>query len=299
MSQRGIIKRHMLIWDKLRRRHFPSLQEMLNHLDDKGIEIEKRTLERDFETFRDEFGIQVSYDRFKKGYFIDEETSVVNESFYGFLEMANTADLLSSSIKKNKELLPYLQFDSLNNQAEMEFFKELLNAVTKNKIISFKHFNYYTEKISTITLEPYLLKEFQKRWYVIGIPKGKNKMLTYGLDRISDLKISDEVFDYDSTLKPQEKFNSVVGVTLPKKPVDKIRLTFTRFQGNYIKSLPWHHSQKVLVDNEKELQIELKVRPTYELIQKILANFENLLNIEPASFKEEIKAMVNTTMKRL
>ncbi|MEN2436169.1 hypothetical protein AAH994_12215 [Weeksellaceae bacterium A-14] len=54
-----------------------------------------------------------------------------------------------------------------------------------------------------------------------------------------------------------------------------------------IKSLPLHHSQKVLTDNAEEYKIELTLVPTSDFYQELMTNAERLISIEPERVKKE------------
>ena len=62
-----------------------------------------------------------------------------------------------------------------------------------------------------------------------------------------------------------------------------------RFQGKYIKSQPIHHSQKIVIDSDKELRIELRVKVNYELEEQILKHGQRVRVLEPKSFRKLIK----------
>ena len=65
-------------------------------------------------------------------------------------------------------------------------------------------------------------------------------------------------------------------------------LSFSATQGNYIKTLPLHASQKVIVDNEKELRVEMFVHVTFDLVKAISSYANDVKVMAPASLKKEI-----------
>ena len=71
MSRQGTIRRYTLIIEKINTGQFPSFTQIQDYLDDFGFSISKRTIERDFEAIRNEFGLEITYNRFKEGYFIN------------------------------------------------------------------------------------------------------------------------------------------------------------------------------------------------------------------------------------
>ena len=72
MSRRGAIHRYFLIVEKIRRVGCPSFLEIPRYLKDQGFEINPRTLQRDISDLRDEFDIEIKYDRQRTGYFIED-----------------------------------------------------------------------------------------------------------------------------------------------------------------------------------------------------------------------------------
>ncbi|MCY7311266.1 MAG: hypothetical protein LH619_10850, partial [Chitinophagaceae bacterium] len=76
MSTQGTIKRYILIVEKIASARFPSFLVLKNYLSDHGFEISERTLQRNIEQIRYEFGIEIKYDRMQNGYFIDKAVSI-------------------------------------------------------------------------------------------------------------------------------------------------------------------------------------------------------------------------------
>ncbi|WP_158860290.1 WCX domain-containing protein [Lunatibacter salilacus] len=61
------------------------------------------------------------------------------------------------------------------------------------------------------------------------------------------------------------------------------------FQGKYIKTLPLHHTQEIIVDNEAELQVKLKLFLTHDLLMELLSYGENMKVIKPKSLADQIR----------
>ncbi|MCC5916146.1 MAG: WYL domain-containing protein [Cryomorphaceae bacterium] len=249
MSKHKTIRRYTLEIEKIRRGQFPSLQKIKDYLFEHGFEIGDRTIQRDIEQIRFEFGIEIKYDRDKNGYYIDYENSLNIESFFRFLEIVNTAELLTESLLESKDSLKHISFDTGGGLKGIENLKPLLKANKDNRKISFTHFNFHTEKSRKYTLKPYLLKEYQNRWYVVGIIGGFNEFRTFGIDRIENLEIKTETFKPDKKLNPIEMFNKTIGLVYSENTPQTIVLPFTPTQGKYVKTLPLHSSQKILIDD--------------------------------------------------
>lgn len=292
MSRQGTIRRYTLIIEKINRKQFPSFKEIQDYLEDLGFGVSKRTIERDIEAIRNEFGMEITFNRSKEGYFIDEENSINIDSFLRFLEIVNTAELLTESLSDSKHALDYISFDKGGGLKGIELLKPLLKAIKEHRKIKFQHFNFHTEKSKKYSLKPYLLKEYQNRWYVVGVVSGMNETRTFGLDRIEELEVRDDIFKPDPLIQPMHNFDDTIGLVYSDSLKEKVVLSYTPNQGHYVKSLPLHKSQKVIVDDEKECRIELNVVTNYELIQQILLHHSNVKVIEPKWLADEVKSLL-------
>jgi predicted DNA-binding transcriptional regulator YafY len=119
----------------------------------------------------------------------------------------------------------------------------------------------------------------------------------YALDRISNLEVLSTLFQQDTDFDMEKMYKHCFGVIYPGdvKP-EKIVLSIEPFQGKYIKSLPLHETQEVLIDNDKELRVSLNIYPTYDFKQEILSMGENVKVLEPADFAEEMKNVFSNAL---
>lgn len=296
MSKHGTIRRYTLEIELVKKGHYPSFEEIKDYLFEHGFEISRRTIQRDIEQIRVEFGIELMYERDKNGYFIDYENSLNIGAFFRFLEIVNTAELLTESLQESKDALKHISFDSEGGLKGTENLKPLLTAIKDHRKISFIHFNFHTENFRKYTLKPYLLKEYQNRWYVVGMISGLNEFRTFGVDRIENLEIKPETFKPNKKLNPTDIFSQTIGLVYSDNKAQTIVLSFTPTQGKYIKTLPLHSSQKILIDDENECRISLSVVPNYELTQQILKHGDTVKVIKPEWLVEEIKANLKRTI---
>ena len=297
MSYRSAIKRYINVIDLLHANQFPSSEKILNVLSNNGIKTSERTLQRDFAALKDEFGIEVTYNKFKEGYFIDSEKSTNQKTFIRILEILNTAEIIADTIKDNKESLNYLSLDTSANLKGIDNLKYILKAIKDSKVISFKHQSFNNKTARITYLKPYGLKEYLNRWYVVGVVQGLNEVRTYGIDRIEELSITEKKFNPDKKLNPLANFDNIIGVTYLLNPITDVILSFSPGQGKYIKTLPMHDSQKIIIDNEQELRISIRVSPNYELIQRILMFNQYVKVLEPQFLVDELKERLKESLK--
>lgn len=298
MSQQGVIKRYTLIIEKANSGQYPSFREILEYLHEHGHEISDRTLQRDMEQIRNEFGVELQYKNSRNGYEIDYSKSVNVEEFFRFLEIVNTASLLSETLAESKNSLENISFGSFGGMKGTENLKPLLQAIKERQKVSFTHFNFHKEKERKYTLKPYLIREYQNRWYVIGVVAGFSDLRTFGVDRIENLELKAETFQPDENINPKELFDNIIGVIYSMGEKEKVVLSFTPKQGKYVKTLPLHRTQQILVDNQQELRIALNIIPNFEFIQQILLHGDTVKVIEPGWLVEEIKGRLSRALEQ-
>jgi predicted DNA-binding transcriptional regulator YafY len=289
MPSHSTIRRYTLIIEKISRRQFPSFRELKDFLIDHGFEISTRTLQRDIEQIRFEFGLEIQYERSRNGYYIDEDLSLDIDGFLRFLEIVNTAELLTESLRESRNTLQYISFDATGDLKGIQNLKPLLRAIMEHRKLTFTHENFETGVCKGYVLMPYLLKEYLNRWYLVGRFTGSDRFWTFGIDRIDELEVMDEVFEPEKGLDPTADFRHTIGLTYSVSVKQEIILSFVPLQGKYVKSLPLHWTQKVLIDSETEVRISLNIIPNLEFKQKIMMLGANVRVIEPSWLVEEIK----------
>jgi predicted DNA-binding transcriptional regulator YafY len=298
MSKHGTIRRYALIIEKAGRKMYPSFKEIRDYLFDHGFELSARTIQRDLEQIRYDFGIEIAYDRHHDGYYIDREHSFNLDNFLRFLEIVTTAELLTESLKESRESLNYISFESRGDLRGSENLKPLLFAVRNHRKISFEYEKFQTSSRQRRYVKPYLLKEYMNRWYLVGTTGTTDQLRIYGIDRITSLIVREDTFERQPGLQPAALFDNIIGVTCTDdKPLEVI-LSFTPLQGKYIKSLPLHHSQEILADSKSELRIRLHIIPNFEFRQRILMLGPAVRVIEPQWLATEVQQSLQAALDR-
>ena len=137
--------------------------------------------------------------------------------------------------------------------------------------------------------------------YAMGVNAlnvAKNKIQTFGLDRFTQEPITlksnfEKVKNFDS----DAYFKNSIGITSANSKAQKIVLSFNPSQGNYVKTQALHSSQKILIDNNKELKIELKLNITPELIMTLLSFGKDCTVLKPERLKQELISKLNLALQ--
>lgn len=251
-----------------------------------NFNISIRTFQRDREDIFSLYNIEIQYDYSNKVYYLEEsELQDANERILEAFDVFNALNI-------SDRLSEHIHFEK-RKQLGTEHLYGLLYAIKNQFQIQFMYQNYWEDNSTKRKLEPYALKEFKYRWYVLAKDLGDNKIKSFALDRITNLEILKIKFKFPNDFNVREHYRYCFGIISPNahQPEDII-LSFNSFQGKYIKSLPLHESQQILIDNETELRIQLKLFITHDFVMELLSFGENLKVLKPKSLIDDIKSTI-------
>jgi predicted DNA-binding transcriptional regulator YafY len=297
MATYPMIKRFKIILESISKNNFPSKQKILDILFDTGFEINERTLDRDVNRLRDDFGIEILYSYTHKGYYLDAESSLALPDLLRYFELLSTGSFLTGTLKSYKSAMKHISFDQDGGLKGTDWLPTILEAIVKRQFVQLVYQKFMDEE-KTHTIAPYLLREFRNRWYVVGLYKNDTTFISFGVDRIKSLQVLDRKFEVNTSLKPKEWFDNVIGFPYNNTDIKKVVLSFTPMQGKYIKTLPLHHSQEILIDNDTELRIALYLIINFELKMEILKYGSAVKVLEPQYLVDNIKQELLEALKK-
>jgi proteasome accessory factor B len=307
LSTHSTISRYLIILKRLKAKPYTSFEE-LNHTlkrefeflqaKDDMVELafSKRTFQREIKAIRKLFDINIEYSKKEKGYYI-VPNEMENTNFLRMMEAFN----MFQSLNMAQDLEPFIHLEKRRPQGTDNLYG-LLHAI-KNKLqVTFTYHKYWDDEISERTAEPYALKEFEQRWYLLCMDFDKKAIRTFALDRITELDISRTTFRFPKQFNIEAYFKNYFGIITTisgdEEAPQEIILSFTENQGKYVKSLPLHHSQQILLDTEAGLQIKLQVCVTHDLIMKLLSFGSEVKVLQPQSLIVAIKEIYKDALKR-
>lgn len=155
--------------------------------------------------------------------------------------------------------------------------------------VEFTYHSFWSDSEYTILLEPYFVKVSKQRWYMIG-PSDKHAgdPHIYALDRVIRLKPTDKKFKYPEKFDPDDFFRNSFGIFhSDEKPMD-IKIKVSKNQQKYTKSLPLHHSQRLVEETDEYCIFQYRMCRDIDLIQEIAGKGDCYEVLEPAEFRREI-----------
>jgi predicted DNA-binding transcriptional regulator YafY len=180
-----------------------------------------------------------------------------------------------------------------------EWLRPIFQAITKRKKVSIKYEPYQGKAEHSKNFCPYLLKQYNRRWYVLGKSELRENITNYALDRIIAIEDVEATFNIPAGFI-EKYFTTIVGVTLLlEKPIEDLELTVKKPFSYYILSKPLHHTQTVLSETDESHVFAYRIRYNNELISTLLSYGGNILDIKPDSIKQELLVVISTLQNNL
>ena len=179
---------------------------------------------------------------------------------------------------------------------------KLYTAISHKQTIALHYHTFAeTNNVKIVNLFPYLLKEYNQRWYLIAAAESTSKLLTFPLDRMNDIDDlpTHKYKDYDGDIN--KRFEDIIGITL----IDDAKLYDILFWANdkskyYISTKPLHESQVIFNDaTQNELHkkypqlnggcfYQITCKENYELIRELTLFGNGLVVLSPADIKDKV-----------
>ena len=175
----------------------------------------------------------------------------------------------------------------------------MLHCIKNHFVVNFPYHKYHDDIIVKREVEPYALKEFKGRWYLIAKDQNDKDVKTFGLDRIQELNITKKKFTPPENFNANALYEDYFGiVNSSDNKAEEIILSFDSFNGKYIKSFPLHKSQQILVDNKKETRIKLFLHTTLDFEIELLSHGDRVKIIAPESLRKRMREIYKSAMDK-
>lgn len=175
-----------------------------------------------------------------------------------------------------------------------EWAKTVIRAMRENKELEIDY-QKFEGSLETFHVQPYALKVYSRRWYLLGYVKEKGELRTLGLDRMNNVQITTTHFKMPDNFDAQKYYANTIGVYVnDKNPVTEVKIRAYGKQVEYIRSSPLHKSQSEGRSKYGEFaEFTYRVSITPELISHLLAMGDRVEVLEPVELREEMKERIN------
>ena len=170
-----------------------------------------------------------------------------------------------------------------------QYLPVILESLKKNLVLEMTYQSYNYDESYTFEIEPYCLKAFKQRWYLIGRSPYYDKIMIYALDRVKWLGLTEKSFKYPKNFYPEEFFDDCFGIIADQKvKVETVKLKVSAGQANYLRSLTLHQTQKEIERTDEYSIFTVRLRPTFDFRQEVLSQGSDIEVMEPKWFRDEV-----------
>ena len=217
------------------------------------------------------------------------------KDFSLFSEMEGVIQKLEDKIyRESKQKSPIIHMDKVDNLRGLHHLDTLYQAILKQLVLEVEYQSFKARTSTVITFHPYILKEFNNRWFLIGRVDKQERIINMAIDRIIsidyNLAIDYSQYDFDA----DEYYKNTYGVTvLDDKSILDIIMKVDRYHAPYILTKPIHHSQK-FVERQKDgsVILTLHLHNNFEIQRRILGYGAGVEILKPRRLRGQIKKIL-------
>ena len=254
----------------------------------------RRTFNNHREAVEDVFGIRIECNRSTNRYYIDYSEDVSDEN-------AESAWLINTFTVNN---ILSLGKQRLSGRVSVEdipsghlYLTGIMEAMTEGVEIKIDYQKYTSASAETLTLRPYAVKEFAKRWYLIAFCIERDGLRVYGLDRIRSLMATDTTFKMEKGFDVEELFATSFGIYLPEGKARTITFRAPEKEARFLRDLPLHKSQEELESKDGYVTFSIFVCPDRNMLMEFCRYGSSIEVLSPSDIRKEIAAELSSAAK--
>lgn len=249
-----------------------------------GTPFSRTTFHRHRIAIEEIFGLYIECDK-KRGnkYYIGNASVLEEDTIQNWmLSTLSVGNMLSESRSLHHRIL----LENVPSGGEM--LQTVIKAMKEGHCVKITYRRYAAQSDSSFVLEPYCVKLFRQRWYLLG-RLSNGYLATFSFDRMEDVVVMDEKYKMPDDFDAADFFHDSFGIVVDDKAkLERVVVRAYGFEPYYLRDLPLHHSQREIHKTEEYSDFELKLRPTGDFKTKLLSRGEWIEVLEPQSLAEEI-----------
>ena len=209
-----------------------------------------------------------------------------------YLALQNRADLMTGITVDNME------FQEVEYAGE-KWIGPLLKLMRERCVLSF-YYQPFESQESKRLLYPLLLKEYNNRWFLIGLNPELGRLENIALDRITRTPVREDL-SYHPIEIPDLKalFRNVLGVSLEGGPACRICIRIRKPRALYVKTKPWHSTQTIESEDENAIVFSWQLFQNRELRSRVMEYLPDAEVLEPVELRDWMKLTLKVYSERV
>jgi len=295
---------------------FDNMISILNMLD-RGKKISResiadvlgvttKSVERYIKTLR-VAGFSISYDRTKKSYVFEEGFGLRKPDYtteellaFGIARnmlksfgpgMDKTLSMIEKKAAFGKQPLPaHIVVSGVKQSEKVERrFGFLSRAIMEHQRVELEYSTAYKkDEKSCRTVDPCYLYLWDNLWYLRAFCHTRKMPLSFALDKIQSLTVTNEYFIPDPAVDPEKELQDGFGAVLDGPETEVVVRIDPRHQP-YVRRISWHRSQTETMLPDGRLEMRFKVRGTDAIKLWLYRGLPHIEVIEPKELREEMR----------
>lgn len=299
--------------------------DALYEYEGKESPVSKRTIQLDIQMMRSEkLGYNAPIEVYDKKFYryADDEYSITDipltetdinvltetvsmlkqfKDFSLFTDVSDILQRLEDKIYAEKShTQPVIHLDKNDNLKGLHFLDEIYQAIIKKVVLVITYKSFKSKEEQKIIFHPFILKEFNNRWFLIGKKKQNQPITNLALDRIISIDYDFNIPYLENNFNPETFYKNVIGVTVNEglRP-QRIELWIDHINAPYVITKPIHNSQRLIKTNDDgSIIVHVFIIVNYEF-ERILLGFGSGLEVlRPEFLRKRMKNIISDAALR-
>lgn len=194
---------------------------------------------------------------------------------------------MDSLLKDSKELSDQILFEPIPSGEK--FLAPIIEALRDKTAIKMTYQGFTKDYPATFIVEPYCLKMFKQRWYVLAYSPGIDQTYLYSLDRIHAIELTTQKYQLPKGFDAEFYFRNVYGVSGMEDQPQEIEIKIEAYQANFLRTLPLHASQTEIERQEQYSIFRFNIVPSFEFKQELRKHGSVLEVLKPQWLRDEFR----------
>jgi len=290
----NLFNRYVWLVDTIYRREKISFEEISDlwsrsALNETGEDFPLRTFHNHRQAIEEMFDINIECDKHNNyTYFIEDSEGMEKGGVRKWLLNTFAVNRLINESHKLKHRILFEQIPS-----GQRYLTPIIEAMRDELTLEITHQSFWRDEPTTYEIEPYCVKVFKQRWYVVAKSHYHDEIRIYSLDRIQSLRTTETPFKLPKSFCPEAYFENAFGVIVGEN-IDPCTVQI-KVYGNkrkYLQTLPLHYSQQETEVDENDSVFSYFLSPTYDFKQEILSHGDEVEVLSPEWFRKEVMEII-------
>ncbi|NER17353.1 helix-turn-helix transcriptional regulator [Spongiivirga citrea] len=290
--------------------------DALYEYEGREINVSKRTVQLDIQLMRsDKLGYNAPIEVYRKKYYryedpeysitdipiTENDMNVLSETvemlkqfkdFSLFSELGGIIQRLEDKVYTEKtHQSSIIHLDKNDGLKGLEHLDVLYQAILKKLVLKVSYQSFKARHPSILVFHPFILKEFNNRWFLVGKNAANKPIITLALDRIISIDYDLEIPFLNEDFDGDTFYENTIGVTvLNEEQLQEVIIKVDHKNAPYVLTKPFHSSQELVERaSDNGMIFKMKVHLNFELERLILGFGDSIEVLEPKQLRKRIR----------